>query len=120
MTRSRASAKQAGSAFEKLVADYLQDELDDDRIERRVMGGVNDRGDISNVRFFGHRVVIECKNVSATSLGSWVEEAHVEAGNDDALFGAVAHKRRGKGRAADQFVTMTLADFVKILQGGAV
>lgn len=118
MTRNRASAKKAGAGFEQLVADYLQDRLDDDRIERRVMGGTNDRGDISNVRFLGHRLVIECKNVAATSLGAWVEEAHVEAGNDDALLGVVVHKRRGKGKAADQFVTMTLDDFTTLLTGG--
>lgn len=118
MTRNRASAKKAGSQFEQLIADYLQDRLDDDRIERRVMGGVNDRGDISNVRFLGHRVVIEAKNVAAMSLGAWVEEAHIEAGNDDALLGVVVHKRRGKGQAADQFVTLTLDDFATLLMGG--
>lgn len=118
MTRNRASAKKAGSQFEQLIADYLQDRLDDDRIERRVLGGVNDRGDISNVRFLGHKIVIEAKNVAAMSLGAWVEEAHVEAGNDDALLGVVVHKRRGKGQAADQFVTLTLDDFATLLMGG--
>jgi len=118
MTRNRASAKKAGASFEQLVADYLQNRLDDDRIERRVMGGTKDRGDISNVRFLGHRVVVECKNVAAMSLGAWVEEAAVEAGNDDALLGVVVHKRRGKGQAAHQFVTLTLEDFTTLLLGG--
>lgn len=118
MTRNRSSAKQAGSRFEQLVADYLQDRLDDDRIERRVMGGTNDRGDISNVRFLGHRVVIECKDVQSMSLGSWVDEAEVERGNDDALLGVVVHKRRGKGSGEEQFVTMSLGDFALLLLGG--
>jgi len=118
-TRNRASAKKAGASFEQQTADYLQDRLDDDRIERRVMGGINDRGDISGVRFLGHRVVIECKNVKTMSLGAWVEEAKTEAGNDDALLGVVVHKRRGKGQAADQFVTLTLEDFTTLLLGGA-
>ena len=119
MTRNRATAKKAGAQFEQLVADYLQDRLDDDRIERRVMGGVHDRGDISNVRFLGHRVVIEAKNVQSMSLGAWVDEAEVERGNDDALLGVVVHKRRGKGAAAEQFVTMSLASFTVMLLGGA-
>lgn len=119
MTRNRATAKKAGAQFEQLVADYLQDRLDDDRIERRVMGGVNDRGDISNVRFLGHRVVIEAKNVQAMSLGAWVDEAEVERGNDDALLGVVVHKRRGKGSAAEQFVTMSLESFTVMLLGCA-
>jgi hypothetical protein len=118
MTRNRASAKKAGASFEQLAAAFLQDRLDDDRIERRVMGGVNDKGDISGVRFMGHRVVIECKNVAQMSLGAWVEEARVEAGNDGALLGVVVHKRRGKGTAAHQFVTLTLEDFTTLLMGG--
>lgn len=117
--RSLKSAKQAGAKFEQDIADYLQDRLDDDRIERRVMGGINDRGDISNVRTLqGGRVVIEAKNVGAMSLGSWVDEAKIERGNDDALIGVVVHKRRGVGAAGEQFVTMTLATFADLLDGG--
>ena len=117
--RNRRSAKAAGSAFEQLIADYLQDRLDDDRIERRVMGGVNDRGDISNVRSpHGGRVVIECKDVGSMSLGAWVEEAEVERANDDAVIGVVVHKRRGKGAGGQQFVTMTLATFAHLIDGG--
>ena len=118
MTRNRQSAKQAGARFEQLVADYFQDRLDDDRIERRVMGGTKDRGDISNVRFLGHKVVIECKDVQSMSLGSWVDEAEVERGNDDALLGVVVHKRRGKGSPSEQFVTMSLQNFTLLLLGG--
>ena len=49
MTRNRASAKKAGALFERVVADYLAAELDDDRVERRVRNGAFDRGDISGV-----------------------------------------------------------------------
>jgi hypothetical protein len=117
--RNQRSAKKAGALFEQQTADYIADRLDDDRIERRVMGGVNDRGDISNVRTLqGARVVIECKNVSTMALGSWVNEAEIERGNDDALIGVVVHKRRGVGDAGQQFVTMTLDTFVTLLDGG--
>ncbi|MDK7062654.1 hypothetical protein QP290_25705, partial [Escherichia coli] len=62
MRRNRASAKKAGAAFERQVADYLAATVDD-RIERRVTGGALDCGDIAGVRTpWNDRVVIECKN----------------------------------------------------------
>lgn len=119
MTRNRKSAKQAGARFEQVVADYLQDILDDDRIERRVMGGVNDRGDISNVRFLGSRVVVEVKDYGGVlHAAEWVNEAQVEAGNDDAPVGVVVAKRRGTTNPAEQYVLMTLRDLAWFLTGG--
>lgn len=110
------AAKAKGSAFEKLAADYLNEHVDD-RIERRVTTGANDRGDIGGVRHMGQRVVIECKNHKQMKLAGWIGEAEVERGNDDALAGIVIHKRHGKGKAAEQYVTMTLADLVALLTG---
>ena len=114
MTRSRASARTAGTRFERLVADYLADAVDD-RIDRRPRTGVQDRGDISGVRLAGRRLVLECKDVARTALPQWTEEARQEAVNDGALAGLVVHKRRGRGGPADQWVTMTLADLAAIL-----
>ena len=63
MSRTRASAKSAGASFERLVADYLAHELEDDHIDRRVKMGANDRGDIASLRTIrGARVVVEVKN----------------------------------------------------------
>ena len=119
MTRNRASAKKAGSSFERLVADYLAAELDD-RIDRRVKTGSKDRGDIGGVRTIrGGRVVIEVKNVSRDNLPLWIREAEIERGNDDAVIGVVVHKRIGSGKPADQYVSMTLETFVRLLEGGA-
>ncbi len=120
MARNRRSAKAAGTAFENLVAWYLSDALDDDRIERRARNGSKDRGDIGGVRtVMGERVVVECKDVRAMSLSSWVNEAEIERGNDDAVVGVVAHKRSGKGakNMGETYVTMTLADFAVLLGG---
>ena len=116
MTRSRATARKAGTSFERLVADYLRDVVDD-RIDRRAKTGAKDRGDIGGVRIWTQRVVLECKDVSKIALSQWAAEAEAERGNDDALAGVVVHKRRGKGRAADQWVTMTLGDFASLLKG---
>ena len=115
-SRSRASAKKAGSSFERSTADYLAAVVDD-RIDRRVKNGAKDRGDIGGVRIHGQRIVLECKNAAKTSLGPWATEAETERGNDDALAGVIVHKRHGKGQPADQWVTMTLADFAALLTG---
>lgn len=114
MGRRRTSAKQAGSLFESHVAGHLAAALDDDRIERRAKNGSKERGDIGSVRTVtGGRVVIECKDVRAMNLSGWVNEAETERGNDDAVVGVIAHKRRGFGakNMDGTYVTMTLAGF---------
>ena len=117
MTRSRASAKAAGTRFERQVADYLARGLDDDRIDRRVKTGSADKGDIGGVRHLGARVVVECKNTSRLEVGPWLTEAEVERVNDAATVGLVVAKRHGKGAPADQLVLMTLGDLVALLTG---
>src|SRR5699024_3123227 len=92
MSRNRASAKAAGRNFERLVADYLHEHVDD-RIERRRQTGAKDRGDVAGLRHMGERVVIECKNYGGQiKAKEWTDEAHVARGNDDALAGVVAAK----------------------------
>lgn len=108
--------KARGTAFERLVADYLAARLGDDRIDRMPLRGSLDRGDITGVRtVLGERVAVEVKNVSRLDLAGWVDEAVVEAGNGDAAVAVVVHKRRGKGRAGDQYVTMRLCDLAVLL-----
>lgn len=116
MSRTRASAKAAGSRFEREVADYLAEHVDD-RIDRRVKTGAKDRGDIGGLRHMGQRIVVEAKNTSRINLGVWASEAEIQRGNDDAGVGITVHKRHGKGQPADQWVTLTLADFVALLTG---
>lgn len=120
MTRTRESAKKAGSDFERHVADYLARTLGDDRIDRRVKRGVKDRGDIGGVRTpLGDRVVVECKDAATMKLSEWVREADVERANDDAAVGVVAHKRRGYGPAnmGGTYVTLTLEGLAVLLGG---
>lgn len=116
MSRTRASAKAAGSRFEREVADYLAEHVDD-RIDRRVKTGAKDRGDIGGLRHMGQRIVVECKNTSRINLGAWATETEIQRGNDDAGVGIICHKRHGKGQPQDQWVTMTLADLVALLTG---
>lgn len=116
MARSRASAKAAGSKFERDIADHLAERVDD-RIDRRVKTGAKDRGDIGGVRVHGQRLVLELKNTTRINLGTWITEAHTEAGNDDALAGVIVHKRHGKGKPGDQWVTMTVDDLIALMTG---
>lgn len=104
-----------GATFERLIADYLAFALKSPYIDRRVKQGAKDRGDIAGVRVDGQSIAIECKNVRSQALGTWITEAQREAVNDGALMGIVIHKRRGKGLARDQFVTMTVSDLVLLM-----
>ena len=117
MTRNRASAKAAGSRFERAIADYLATVLDDDRIDRRPKAGAKDRGDIGGLRVHGQRIVAECKDTARMSLPAWTKEAHIEAGNEDALVGVVISKRQGVGDPARQWVHMELRDLVSLITG---
>ncbi|MBF6254433.1 hypothetical protein IU414_06460 [Nocardia farcinica] len=117
MTRSRASAKAAGTRFETSIARALAAALDDDRIERRAKSGARDRGDIGGVRVHGQRVVLELKDCARQDLPGWVREAHEEAGNDGALVGVVIAKRRGVADPMRQWVHMELRDLVALLTG---
>ncbi len=117
MSRTRASAKAAGAAAERAVADYLAQALDDDRIDRRVKRGNFDCGDIGGVRVRGERLVVEVKNCARTDLAGWIAEAQIEAGNDDALAGVVIAKRKGTTDVSRWYVHMTVAELVAILTG---
>lgn len=56
MSRSRRTAREAGTRFETSIATYLAQVLDD-RIERRAKTGNKDRGDIGGVRAIAGVVV---------------------------------------------------------------
>lgn len=116
MTRSRKSAKAAGSRFERLIADYLAEHVDD-RIDRRVKTGSNDKGDLSGWRFSGRRIVAELKDHARHDLAGWITEAETERGNDDAQVGLVIFKRRGTADPGDQYVLMTLRDLLALTIG---
>jgi hypothetical protein len=112
MSRQRAK----GTALETLIVNYLADRLGDDRIMRMPLHGKADRGDIAGVRtLLGEKVCVEVKNHKRMDLGTWLREAEAERGNADAAVAVVAHKRHGKGQAADQLITLTLADFAVLL-----
>ena len=102
--------------MERLVADYLAQHVDD-RVDRRVKTGSRDRGDIGGLRHMGQRIAVEVKDAARLELAVWQAEAEVERLNDDANVAVVMSKRHGRGAPGDQWVHMTLRDFVALLTG---
>jgi hypothetical protein len=118
MPRSRASAKQAGAKFERLIADGLAEALQDTRIDRKVKSGSKDKGDIANVRLNDHKIVIECKDRGGQFYAAeWVAEAEAERVNDEALVGIVIAKRRGVTDPMQQWCVMTVGELVALMRG---
>lgn len=108
-----------GAGFEQDTSDYLSRVLGDERIERRVKHGANDRGDIAGLLIRGKRTVVECKNCKRMELSAWLDEAEIERLNDDAEFGIVIHKRKGCGKKnfGGNYVTMSLETLAAIIAG---
>lgn len=115
MPRSRASAKRAGASFERQIADFLAEVLDNDYIDRKPRGGSKDTGDIGGVKIDGHRLVLELKNCARMDLPGWTREAKQEAINDGALAGFVIHKRKGTTDPGKQWVTCTVDELVALI-----
>lgn len=115
MGRSRASAKAGGSRFERTTADYLRDRTGQVFIDKQSKYGARDRGDIANVLWHGHRLVIECKEIITPALPEWTREAQLEARNAGAIAGVVVSKRKGSAKPGEQWVHMTVDDLVQLL-----
>ena len=108
-----------GPTFEKQVVEYLRRCFGDGTIERRVMGGKNDRGDVAGLFWHGQPFVIEAKNVSKLQPAKFYAELEAECGNADTDMGAIVYHRAGKGEKSmgEQGVLMTLATLVRLLGG---
>ena len=102
--------KTKGSSAERAVVEHLR-ATGWPHAERRLAGSSKDRGDVAGVP----GVVIEVKNCARQDLAGWLAEAETERANDRADYGVVWHKRRGRGNAADWFVTMDGATFTRLL-----
>ena len=117
MTRSRASARNAGTWLETCVAGYLNRWVDD-RIERRRQTGAKDKGDIASLRHMGGRIVVQCKEYGGqANIGPWLKLVDIQRRNDDATAGFVVAKRSGSRKPGDQVVIMSLCDLVALMTG---
>lgn len=100
--------------MERIIADHFASEVDD-RIDRAVKRGQNDVGDISGLRFHGHKIAVEVKNTSKVELSKWANEAEAERKNLGALAGLTIFKRHGKTAPGSQWVVMTVDDLVALM-----
>ena len=107
-----------GPWFEARTVDYLRAAFGES-VERRVMGGANDRGDVAGLYWRGEPFVIEAKNRAKLELATWMDELADECGNADADMGAVVFHRKGRGAKSmgDQYVLMDLRTLVRLLGG---
>lgn len=115
--RNRASAKKAGTDYENLITNGFREALNDETIHRAPRWGAKDKGDVVNVRFNGHLLVVQCKDCVTLSLPRWIKEAKEQAKNAGALIGIVAHKRHGSRDFKKQWFTMTGAEVIALMTG---
>lgn len=117
MARSRASAKAAGSTFERQMADVLAKHVDD-RIDRKVKTGSADKGDIANLRAHNLKVTVECKDYGGQiKAAEWAAEATVERENDKGLAWVIVAKRKGTTDPLKQWVLMTMGELIALING---
>lgn len=107
MSASRAK----GTKWESKVVDFLQTS-GWPHAERRALNGARDKGDVTGLP----GIVIECKDENRHSIGSWVNEANIEATNANAELGVVWAHRKGKASAADGYVIMDGESFARLLK----
>ena len=111
MTRSRATAKKAGTSWETAIVNFLVDR-GWVHAERRRLAGAADKGDIAGIP----GVVIEAKNTNRLDLAGAVDEAIAEAENARAAHGVAWIKRKGRSGADHGYVVMDGATFANLLK----
>ena len=110
MTRSRATARAAGTRWETEIVRALVD-AGWPNAERRRLAGSEDKGDIAGV--IG--VCIEAKNTNRLDLAGAMKEARREGFNAGAVVSVAWLKRRGKQSAEDGYVVLDGATFMQLL-----
>ena len=117
MARSNASAKKAGSDFERQMADCLALWVDD-RIDRKVKTGSFDKGDIASLRMHGQKITVECKNYGGQlKAAEWAAEGAAERINDGGLAWVVLAKRKGTTDPMKQWVLMEMGELIALING---
>jgi hypothetical protein len=103
-----------GPELEALVAEFFRAN-GWPTVERRVMGGINDRGDLA-----GLPVTVQVKNCTTMSLGPWMTKLRRQMLNAGQTIGVIVHKRVGKGaqHIGETWVTCTLDDLAALLAEG--
>lgn len=106
-------SKAKGTRGENAVVEALQ-RAGFVHAERRALAGVLDKGDVLGVP--GWVFEVKAHDSYAGKLSEWLSELDREKENARAEFGVVWHRRKGKASAEDWYVTMSGAEFLKILR----
>jgi hypothetical protein len=93
--------KRKGSAFERLVCDYLGEVMPAERIPA---GATLDRGDL-----WTPVAAWQCKDRQTLSLGAWHDETIAQQANSGRDLHWLVVKRKGTTDPARQFAICTLA-----------
>lgn len=117
MTRNRASAKQAGSKFARLISDWFRAH-GHPFADKAPLAGSKDKGDVANVLHSdGQPIALELKDRATLALPEWWREAETEAANLGTPYAAIIHKRRGVTDPSQQWCVMDVAMFNRIIRG---
>jgi hypothetical protein len=99
--------KAKGSAFERLVRDYLAEVIPCERIPP---GATVDRGDLWTAH-----ATIQCKNHRTLSLGAWLAATAQQQQNANKRYGVLVVKRKGTTDPAEQFAICSLKQLRDLL-----
>lgn len=108
--------KRKGTRFESELRGYLRARLADERIDRRVLHGTQDMGDIYGIRAHGLEGIVEAKahkTFTPAYVRRWREETLAERGNADADFALLVVKRPNRPVDMSE-VHVTLRDLAAI------
>jgi len=105
-------SKQKGTMAETAVAEYLKKTWP--AVERRTLGGSNDKGDIAGVP----NCVVEVKNQRTYKIGEWLKETETERRNAGTDYGILVVKPVGIGvsRTQDWWAIVSLDTITKLLR----
>lgn len=105
-------SKARGTSFETLIKNYLIEQGFD--CDRQVLSGSKDVGDL---KVWKVDSVFELKNCVKLNLAGWIAETEVERQNANKRFGVTIFKRKGKGKAEEQYALMPVGQLVEMLKG---
>ena len=103
-------SKARGTRWEVAVAAFLRD-AGFTEVYRMAPAGEFDTGDLGGIP----EVAFECRDRNRLTLSENVDDANERARNKGSKYGVTVMKRRGRP-AADAYVALDLATFVRILQ----
>jgi hypothetical protein len=105
-------SKQKGTLAETAVAEYLKKTWP--AVERRTLGGSNDKGDIAGVE----NCVVEVKNQRTYKISEWLKETEIERRNAGTDYGVLVVKPNGVGvsRTQEWWAIVSLETITKLLK----